>query len=156
MLPSPELETKPLALRRAHTVIVLDDDGRALSALRRSLRGEPYALLTSDDPLRVLDWVDSRDVSLIVSDLRMPQMDGTDLLEDVRRRSPLTVGVILTGFPEDLALSPALQNWIRRVILKPWEDRWLRATLRQLLREREISFASDDPSEFEPDIGGEG
>ena len=156
MLTSPKLETKNVPLLRAHTVILLDDDAAALAALRRTLRGEPYELLTSDDPSRVLRWVETRDVSLVVSDLRMPGMEGTELLEGVRRRSPQTIGAVLTGYPEYLRLSPDLKNWVRRVIIKPWEEPRLRQTLRQLLREREESLSSEDPEEFEPDIGGEG
>lgn len=156
MLPSPELEARPRPLLRAHTVVILDDDATALAALRRTLRAEPYELLTSQDPSQVLRWVDRRDVSLLVSDLRMPAMEGTELLEEVRRQSPWTAGVILTGYPEDLRLSPELKRWVLQVLLKPWEEQGLREMLRQILRGREETRPPQDRSDFEGDFDPEG
>jgi DNA-binding NtrC family response regulator len=145
MLTAPQLESRIEPLVRPHTVIVLDDDRATLAALKRTLRGEPYDLLTADDPDQVLRWIESREVSLVVSDLRMPEMEGTELLEEVRRRSPLTMGVLITAYPESLQMDPDLRRWVRWVILKPWEDGWLRGTLRHLLEKREETF--QDPPE---------
>jgi response regulator RpfG family c-di-GMP phosphodiesterase len=136
MLAAPQKESIIEPLTRPHTVIILDDERATLAALRRSLRGEPYNLLTSDHPSEVLDWIESREVALLVTDQRMPEMEGTDLLEEVRRRSPLTMGMLITAYPDSLHLEPELRRWIRWVVLKPWEDTWLRGILRHLLARR--------------------
>ena len=157
MIAAPQRETDILPLVKPHTVVALDDEVSTLAALRRSLRGEPYDLLTAEDPQQVLSWIAIRDVSIVISDQRMPDMEGTELLVEVRQRSPRTTGVILTAYPESLRMDSALKSLIRWVILKPWDDLWLRRTVRHLLRERELSRFHDskDSEGFEPDVGGE-
>jgi len=149
------------ALKRAtkpHTVVALDDDPAILAALRRSLRGEPYVLLTAEDPDRVLEWIESRDVSIVVSDLRMPDRDGVQLLEEVSALSPHTIGVLLTAYPEDFPTDSPPVPGVHRVIPKPWKDGWLRITLRHLLWQRKGRGAEPAESEDGPeyDLGGEG
>ena len=143
MMTAPQSQVEVEPRLHPHTVVILDDDPSTLAALRRTLRGEPYDLLTAANPYQVLQWIESRDVSLVVSDLRMPEMEGTELLEEVRRRSPLTRGVILTAYPESLQMDADLKRWVRWVIVKPWKDGWLRGTLRHLLRRGESSFDPD-------------
>lgn len=156
MITAPQSRVEIEPRLHPHTVVILDDDPATLAALRRTLRGEPYELLTAGDPQQVLRWIESRDVSLVISDLRMPEMDGTELLEEVRRRSPLTRGVILTAYPDSLRMDDDLKRWLRWVIVKPWKDVWLRGTLRHLLRRSESSSWPPEPFAdpgSEPDPG---
>src|SRR5687768_18382011 len=81
------------------TVLVVDDDPQALTALRRTFRNEPYELLSTDDPLIALDWLKGRDIDLVISDEFMPSMLGTELMEAARIHSPDTAMVLLTGYP---------------------------------------------------------
>jgi DNA-binding NtrC family response regulator len=152
------LELESRSVLKANTVVALDDDVATLAALRRTLRGEPYILLTTDEPSRVLDWLESREVSLVMSDLRMPGRDGVEFLGEVWARSQLTLGVILTAYPEAVRGHSRLPRWVRRVIPKPWRDGWLRITLRHLLWERGDPRAGSAPDldELEFDLGGEG
>ena len=69
-----------------HVVVCVDDEPAILSALRRSLRAEPYELLTTENPVNVLQWAGTRDVSLVITDQRMPGMAGTELLEELSKR----------------------------------------------------------------------
>jgi DNA-binding NtrC family response regulator len=151
-----ELESK--SVLKAKTVVALDDDLATLAALRRTLRGEPYVLLTTDEPSRVLDWMESREVSLVVSDLRMPGWNGVQFLGEVWARSQRTLGVILTAYPEAVRINSRLPGWVRQVIPKPWKDGWLRITLRHLLWERGEPRSGSAPAseEFDFDLGGEG
>jgi DNA-binding NtrC family response regulator len=157
MLTAPELEMDLGKSVRPHTVVALDDDLGTLAALRRALRKEPYDLLTADDPSQVLEWLEDRDVSVVISDQRMPLIEGTELLGLVRLRSPQTQGIILTAYPECLRMDPELMTAISRVILKPWEDASLRGILRGLLRRVEESHPRhpEDAEGFEHDLGGE-
>jgi len=120
-------------------VICVDDEPEILSALRRSLRAEPYELLTTDRPENALRWVKSRDVALVITDQRMPGMEGTDLLEEVSRRSPSTARIILTAYPGDTMSVPGVSHWTECMISKPWDNVMLRKTIRQLLDDRDQS-----------------
>lgn len=121
-----------------HVVVCVDDEPGILSALRRSLRAEPYELLTTDRPENVLRWVDSRDVSLVITDQRMPGMAGTELLEEVLRRSPSTARILLTAFAGSAFATPGLRHWTECMISKPWDNGMLRKTIRQLIGDREL------------------
>ncbi len=120
-----------------HTVLVVDDDPHTLHALRRLLRQEPYDLLAADRPRLVLDWMGRRDVSLVLADRRMPEMAGDRFLEEVWKRSPTTIGVILTAHPGDDPPVPGGGRRPRCRIDKPWNDERLRLTILRLLLERE-------------------
>jgi response regulator RpfG family c-di-GMP phosphodiesterase len=120
-----------------HVVVLVDDEPEVLSALFRSLRREPYRVLATSDPERALRWVEDRDVSVVITDQRMPAMEGTDLLGRVLERSPRTARVVLTAFARSTGQTPGLRRSIDCLIEKPWDDAMLRKTIRDFLRERE-------------------
>jgi len=128
---------EPLPLTRRHKVVLVDDDPGVLGSLRRLLRREPYDLLTTDRPEMALAWVEQGDVSLVVLDQRMPDLCGTELAERVRRCSPGTIRVMLTGYPGNAIVRHGLAQDVQWLISKPWNDDALRVTLRLLLRDRE-------------------
>lgn len=149
------VETDILPSSADHLVVCVDDDPATLGALKRALRDEPYELLATLRPDQALEWVATRDVSIAVIDYRMAAMSGIDVLDAVRRRSPETSCVVLTGYPEGFAsrLRPAQR--VEELIAKPWEDDDLRRTLRLVLREREMTRSAGDPLDG-IDLGGEG
>lgn len=118
-------------------VVCVDDEPAILSAIRRSLRAEPYELLTTESPESALEWLRSRDVSVVITDQRMPGMAGTELLEEVLKRSPSTARILLTAYPGSTASTPGLSHWTECMISKPWDSVMLRQTIRQLLGDRE-------------------
>ncbi len=138
-------------LSRDHVVVCLDDEVPVLSALRRLLRYEPYQLRTTTDPGEALRWVQESEISLVISDHRMPAMTGIDLLRKVRQLSSDTVRVILTGYPDDgLVVRGMEDRAVEWLIAKPWNDAELRTTVRRLLFEHELRWnpclAPEDPS----------
>jgi len=81
------------------TVVIVDDQPEILVALRRLLRDEPVEVVTFASAAEAMSWIESHPVHLIVTDERMPDMRGTDLLEQVREKYPDTLRVVLTGYP---------------------------------------------------------
>ena len=130
-----------------HVVVCVDDEPAILASLVRLLRNEPYQVLTTDRPDRVLAWVRTRDVSLVISDQRMPEMEGTQLLEEVWKRSPTTARVILTAYPGPTSATPRLKTRIEVMISKPWDGPMLKRTIRQLLHDREWEEQSERVAE---------
>ncbi len=126
-------------MNELHLVVCVDDEPSILSALRRALRHEPYRVMTTERPEEVLEWVGSRDVSVIITDQRMPGLQGTELLEEVQRRSPDTARIILTAYPEEVYQSRGLRALTECLISKPWDATLLRRTLRQLMFDREMA-----------------
>jgi response regulator RpfG family c-di-GMP phosphodiesterase len=130
-----------------HVVVCVDDEPAILSALRRSLRAEPYELLTTENPESVLHLVGTRDVSLVITDQRMPGMVGTELLEELSKRSPSTARIILTAYPGDTIGTPGLRHWTECMISKPWDNSMLRKTIRQMLGDRDLDLQQEEETQ---------
>ena len=136
-------------LKERHMVVLVDDEPEILAALRRSLAREPYLVLTTSRPKEALRWVESLDVSAVVSDERMPDMTGTELLARVSDRSPATARIILTAYAGPTAQLPRLRQSIECMIAKPWDDSMLRLALREFLSDRELAEANEQPYDEE-------
>ncbi len=119
-------------MQHEHTVLFVDDEINILKALQRLLRHEPMNVLTASRGSEALALLDQHEVQLVVSDQRMPEMSGVDLLTAVRQRHPDLVRMLLTGYTEiQMAVDAINRGEIYRLITKPWNDDELRATIRQ-------------------------
>lgn len=141
-----------------HTVLIVDDQAETLEALRRLLQREPYNVVTTDRPGLALAWLTTKNVSLVVSDQRMPEMDGDVFLEQVRKASPRTRLLLLTGYPDAVLRIPAARRSQLQVMTKPWIDERLKATVRTLLQELEEETEEKEAQDDWPadELGGEG
>ena len=115
-----------------HTVLFVDDEVNILKAIKRLLRHEPMNVLTASRPQEALEMLESSDAQVVVSDQRMPEMSGVDLLSSIRERHSDMVRMMLTGYTEmNIAVEAINRGEIYRLITKPWNDDELKATLRQ-------------------------
>ncbi|HLL17944.1 MAG TPA: HD domain-containing phosphohydrolase [Rubrivivax sp.] len=116
------------------TVLCVDDEPNILSALKRTLRGAGYGVLTAtsgEQALQMLeDMADLHPVNVVLSDMRMPGMDGAQLLEQVHARWPELVRILLTGQANVEATVAAINRGrILRYLSKPWDEAELLATV---------------------------
>jgi putative nucleotidyltransferase with HDIG domain len=117
---------------RDHTVLFVDDEVNILRAVQRLLRNEPCRVLTASRGAEALQMLASEPAQVVVSDQRMPEMNGVELLLAVRDRHPDAVRMMLTGYTEmNVAVEAINHGEIYRLITKPWNDEELKATLRQ-------------------------
>lgn len=121
---------QPAKARKRKVVVLVDDDPPTLRALLRALRDEPYTVLGTSDPQQALKWIGEREVHVVLSDQRMPGMQGTELLARVREESPRTTCAILTGYADLPEVTEALGRGVREVIAKPWDHETLRDKIR--------------------------
>jgi response regulator RpfG family c-di-GMP phosphodiesterase len=120
-------------------VLVVDDEMNILSAVRRALRTEEYAVQVTSDPHEALAFASRQTVAAVVSDQRMPVMEGTELLSRMRTVSPDTVRIMLTGYADIEAARRAINHsGIFRFLSKPWDDDDLRQTLRQAIEHHQL------------------
>ncbi len=104
-------------------VLCVDDEPNILSSLRRLFRTEGYKLLIAGSGSEGLQVCEKENVDLIISDMRMPQMDGAQFLEQVRARWPSTIRLLLTGYADIASTIDAINKGeIYRYISKPWND----------------------------------
>ena len=115
-----------------HTVLFVDDEANILKALQRLLRNEPLNVLTATSPQEAIQLLESTPAQVVVSDQRMPDMSGVDLLSTIREHQPEMVRMMLTGYTEmNIAVEAINRGQIYRLITKPWNDAELKAPLRQ-------------------------
>lgn len=139
-------------------ILCVDDEPQVLSALQRTLRHEPYEVVTAADPELALDCLCRLPVEVVIADERMPGMTGSDLLAEVHRRWPWMGRVILTGYPGPNVMIRGLEERVDFLLYKPWDDEALRKAVRRLVREVEREKNRRRPSgaaESEIDVGGE-
>jgi DNA-binding NtrC family response regulator len=111
-------------------IMLVDDEANVLSALTRALIDEPYEIITAGSGSKALELMEGKTVKAIVSDERMVGMQGSELLAEVKRRSPETVRILLTGHATlDAAMRAVNVGEIYRFFLKPWDDTQLRFAL---------------------------
>lgn len=119
-------------------LLVLDDEPNVVSALERVLRGEDYEVLTATDPLIAFDLLATHRVQVLLCDLNMPVMSGTEFLRKTKSLYPKTVRLILTGLSDLQIVTEAVNTgFVTRLLTKPWDDEELRVAIRDAFREQQ-------------------
>ncbi|MBY6221885.1 HD domain-containing phosphohydrolase [Marinobacter nauticus] len=115
-------------------VLLVDDEENILRSLQRILRREPWELTTASSGEQALAAMAEHKYDLVISDARMPGMDGPTLLAEIRRKYPWCIRILLTGYADITSTIKAINDGqIYRYISKPWDDDELRLTIRQAL-----------------------
>lgn len=129
-------------------VLLVDDEPGILHALQRLLTrtpcsydGQTYPLeiIVQSDPVAALEYVRHHSLDLIVSDYRMPEMDGVTFLSACRALQPECARLILSGYADLNTLICAINEaQIYRFICKPWNDYELVSAIAQALAYRKL------------------
>jgi CheY-like chemotaxis protein len=122
-----------------HTVLCVDDDAHILHSLKRLLRKENYLLLTAISGAAALKILEESHVDLVVSDQRMPEMNGTEFLAIIREKYPDIIRIVLTGYTEVDSITESInKGHIYKFILKPWNDQNLKLEIKQGLQQYDL------------------
>ncbi|MCK5698196.1 MAG: response regulator [Gammaproteobacteria bacterium] len=115
-------------------VLAVDDERLVLSALRRLLKPY-YNILTTDNGEEALNLLRKIHVDVIISDQRMPNMMGTELLAKAKTISPFSIRLLLTGYSDSDAIEGAINDAeIFRFISKPWKNQEVLDLLKKTTR----------------------
>jgi two-component system, sensor histidine kinase and response regulator len=119
------------------SVLIVDDDQALLEALPEAmrLRMGGVTVETADSAATALERMADQDYDAIVTDIRMPGMDGLKLLEEIRTRRPGTPTLIITGHGENELVVHALRGGARDFIQKPIDRDYFVAALYRAIRE---------------------
>jgi DNA-binding NtrC family response regulator len=124
------LEAKPNPTQGSRPrVLFVDDEERVLNSMRIMFRRN-YDLHTATHGSEALKIIRERDIDVIVADHRMPQMTGVEVLTEVRKLSPRTVRILLTGYADLDAVERSInEGEVFRFLTKPCAPQQLRDTI---------------------------
>ncbi len=126
-------------------ILCVDDEENILKALTRLFRTEPFKVLTATSGKAALEILErTTGIGLILSDQRMPEMTGTEFLQQAALLLPDAPRMILTGYADMSAAIAAInQGGAQRFLVKPWNEQELLLAVRdglqryQLVRENQ-------------------
>lgn len=112
-------------------ILFVDDEVNVLRSLQRTFLDDDYEILTASSGVRALSKLEEvPPVQVVISDYRMPEMNGIEFLREVRRRWPETVRIVLSGYADTGVVISAINDGeIYKFIPKPWNDDELRITI---------------------------
>ncbi|MBC8055772.1 MAG: response regulator [Rhizobiales bacterium] len=117
----------------------VDDEPNIVSALRRLLRGSGYRVVTATSGAEALALFEREPIDLVISDMRMPGMDGAQLLEQVRARWPLATRLLLTGYADVTSSVAAINRGeVYRYLTKPWNDAEIVSTIKEAFERQSL------------------
>jgi response regulator RpfG family c-di-GMP phosphodiesterase len=124
-----------------HTILIVDDEINNLQLLKRTFRGK-YNILTASNGLEGLETLKNNinDVSLIVSDHKMPIMEGTKFLEEANKIAPDVIKILLTGFSDVEIITDAVNKCnLFQYVLKPFNPDELQEAIRNGLTKFDLA-----------------
>jgi signal transduction histidine kinase len=120
-------------------ILIVDDEPNVLRTLEAILREEDYSVDACGDGEQALQAIRERHYDLVLTDLKMPNVDGLAVLAEVRKRSPNTVTVMLTGYGSVDSAIEAVQLGAYEYLVKPAEVPELKAAVRRALERKRLS-----------------
>jgi len=121
------------------SVLIVDDEPIVLGALQQTLEREKYHVVACGSPLKALEMLRDRAFAVIVSDQRMPEMEGLDFLVESRRLQPHASRILITAVLALPTIVDAINRGeIYRFVAKPWLREELLATVRNAIQRHDL------------------
>ncbi|WP_271408336.1 EAL domain-containing protein [Pseudomonas sp. Q1-7] len=147
--PAAYLET-PAGSSQSQTLLLLDDEENILRALTRVLRRDGYQIFTASRAQDAFAQLAKHDIQVILSDQRMPEMNGTEFLSRVKDLYPDTIRIVLSGYTDLKSVTDAInQGAIYKFLTKPWDDDQLRAVIAQAFLHHSLAKAKEESTVVE-------
>jgi len=132
----------------SYNLLVVDDEPLGLKLIERTFAAEAdMDVRVATSPVRGLEIAERQELDLVISDQRMPQMDGLAFLARVRDRRPRAHRILLTAYPEmEVALRAINEGLVYRFVLKPWDLDDMRLSVRRAVEAKRLADAHESMS----------
>lgn len=130
------------------TILIVEDEPRTRNGLKKTLESWAngrYRILATDSAGGALELIDREQVDLIVTDIRMPEMDGLALLKEVRERGQCVTAIILSGYSEFDYAQEAIRLGVVNYLVKPVHKQKMIEAVEQALAMQENRFRPPAP-----------
>jgi response regulator RpfG family c-di-GMP phosphodiesterase len=119
-------------MNRERALLIVDDEPNILRALKRLLRRDGYHITTAVGAMEGLNCLKEQDYGVIISDQRMPEINGTEFFAEVKKTHPNSMRIILSGYTDLKSITDAInQGSIYKFFTKPWNDEQLRFNIKE-------------------------
>lgn len=126
-------------MNKRHRILLVDDEPAVLEGLQESLRREPYAVEAATSASAALEVLAMSSVDVVVSDERMPGMQGSEFLGVVCKKYPNVMRVMLTGQASlEAAVRAINEGQVFRILLKPCAPGELKSVLRAAIEAKKL------------------
>ncbi|NLI29936.1 MAG: response regulator [Nitrospiraceae bacterium] len=135
-------------MNRPVKILCVDDEQNVLNALRRLFLDDDYVILTANSGPDGLALQETEQAQVIISDYRMPSMNGVEFLREVNKKWPDTVRIVLSGYADTSAIVSAInEGQIYKFIPKPWNDDELKVTIANAVERYDLAKRNRELSE---------
>lgn len=132
----------PMADVAGQNVFVVDDEVTVLDAIGRTLETLGVEVTCFINPAQCLEGLRLRRCDLLIADLRMPEMDGIELLREVKRHKPWVPVLVVTGYGDVPSAVRAIKAGAEDFVEKPLDKANLRRIVESILQESHLANAS--------------
>ncbi len=149
----PGEEPKRMSPPRTHRLLIVDDEPDVCDSVQALLRRE-FRVLKANSAQEGFQIMQQEEVHIIMTDQRMPQITGVELLETVKARNPNAIRLLFTGYADLESIIAAInQGHIFQFLKKPWQAEELEAAVRQAANEYDrLSGADADGEELRVEL----
>ena len=130
------------------TILLVDDEPDLLEVFRERLEPEGYRCLLATSGSQALELLDQTSIDLVITDIRMPGISGTQLLQQVAVRRPDTLRMIITGLGDKESIVEAVnKGHIHAFFSKPWDSAALLHTVKSAIQEKQLRDGEKEQTE---------
>ncbi len=109
-------------MKSSVSVLIVDDEEMMRTLLEKILAREGYKILTAEDGVAALEVLNAHEVDLVISDMKMPRMNGFELLKHIKQEYPQTGVIIMTAYGDTYTVKDALLLGADEYITKPFKS----------------------------------
>jgi len=108
-------------MKRSITVLVIDDDERVRTLLRDILRFAGYQVIEASDGKSGMRYLEKGEFDMVLTDLGMPEMNGWEVVKMIKKETPQTPVVLITGWGTNLDEEKVKESGVDGIIGKPFQ-----------------------------------
>ena len=125
-------------------ILIVDDEVQILKALSRMFLETDYEIYTAENGAEALKLIETTEIDMVISDMRMPILDGYKLLSILKEKHPKIIRIILSGYAEEKPMFRALlHNVAKLYVFKPWNNNELLENVNKLFADDVVMNSED-------------
>ncbi len=125
-------------------ILIVDDEVQILKALSRMFLDTDYEIFTAENGMEAIRLIENTEIDMVISDMRMPLLDGYELLSIVKEKYPKIIRIILSGYAEEKPMFRALlHNVAKLYVFKPWNNNELLDNINKLFADDVVLNSAD-------------